>query len=102
MPAFPGGGVVTVFHTGQFEIVTTGLAAQLPALGLVNGVTVVAAQTNSAKIFVGTNSNVSNVDGGAGNGIGLAAGASFTFPVANMNQLWIVGNAGDFVYIGAG
>ena len=81
---------------GQAKIASTGVAVQLPANPLLNGVIVTALSTNSATIEIGT-SGVTNTVDGTGNGYILAAGASISWAVTDVSDLWINGTSGDIV-----
>lgn len=91
--------LVTSPLVGQSKIAVTGTAVQLnggTSQTLSNGLIITAYSTNAAPISVGT-SSVNNTAGGTGNGYLLAAGASVSFAIANTNDIWINGTAGDFV-----
>ncbi len=81
---------------GQAKIAITGTAVQLTAGALQNGVIISDKSGNTASIEIGT-SSVNNTVDGTGNGLILAAGASISFAVDNVNRLYINGIIGDIV-----
>lgn len=97
-----GNGIIgAVMSTGQAIIAITGTAVQLPSNALINGVIITAHGSNSGSVTLG-NSSVTNTLNGTGNGDELAAGASTSAAVANTNQIWVNGTAGDWVsFIGS-
>lgn len=88
--------LVTTPLVGQAKIATTGTAVQLSTQTLSNGVIISANGANATPISIG-GSGVNNTVGGTGNGYLLAAGASISFAMANVNDLYINGTAGDYV-----
>lgn len=83
--------------TGQVKVVTTGTAVVLGSSQvLINGVIVSAKGINTQSITLGT-ATVTNTVDGTGNGYILAPGASISFAVSNINQIWINGTANDLV-----
>jgi hypothetical protein len=87
---------VTVPLVGQAKIAVTGTAVQLSNQTTPNGVILTAKSTNVAVITVGA-SGVTNTVDGTGNGYLLEQGCSVSAAVANVNDLYINGTAGDIV-----
>lgn len=81
---------------GQAKIASTGVAQQLSAGALANGVILTAKTGNAASIEVGA-SGVNNTVDGTGNGYILAAGASVSFAVDNVNRIYVNGTANDVI-----
>jgi hypothetical protein len=81
---------------GQVKIASTGTAINLPNQDLVNGIIISAPSGNAAPIAIG-NKTVTNTANGTGNGYLLAAGASISFAVNNVNNIWINGTSGDYI-----
>jgi hypothetical protein len=81
---------------GQKAIATTGTALALGSAALSNGVVVTAASSNAGTVYIG-GAGVTTGTGGAGSGYPLAPGASTSFAVANLSDLFINGTAADWV-----
>lgn len=79
--------------------VVTASAVALAAGGQIgSGVTIRAKDTNVGKVFIG-GSTVTATDDGTGNGWALPAGASLSLPVNLVQAAFIIGTAGDVVYV---
>lgn len=90
------GSLASAPITGQAKITTTGTRVQLTAGLLTSGVIIKAKSTNTANIHVG-GSTVNNTEDGTGNGAIIEPGEAVSFAVANVNALYIQGNAGDII-----
>ncbi len=64
-------------------------ATQVPAQALVNGVVIKALKTNTATVFVGASSAVTDETGGAP-GYPLVAGESISYAVTNLSAIWMI------------
>lgn len=99
-PATPlptsGASTLGIPLAGQTTIATTNTAVVLGTGALKNGVIIKANISNIASILVG-GSTVTTANNGMGNGYPLAPGEGISFAVANLNQIYITGTAGDFV-----
>lgn len=74
------------YLTGIKNVTTAGTSVQLSATTVpCSEVTVVAKQNNTGSIFVGADNTVSSTN----YGVELKAGQGFTFPVTDVNKLWI-------------
>lgn len=94
-PSSPGGVVASVYSDQQ---VVTASAVALTAQALSNGLCVRARSTNVGAVFVG-GPGVTATDDGSGNGFSLLAGAAISLPVSNASLVFIIGTAGDIVYV---
>jgi hypothetical protein len=90
------GGVVSSIYADQ-QVVTASAVA-LAAQALTNGVVIRAKSSNVAAVFVGA-AGVTATDDGSGNGFSLLPGASVSLPVSNASSVFIIGTAGDIVYV---
>jgi len=90
------GGVVASVYSDQ-QVVTASAVA-LTAQALANGLCIRAKSTNVGNVFVG-GSTVTATDDGSGNGFAVAPGASISLPVSNASAVYIIGTAGDIVYV---
>lgn len=84
----------TTILTGQKKIAATGTAVPLGAGLVLNGICVTAYPDNGDVITVGGPGTTAIIDG-TGNGYRLQPGQSQVFAVADLNQLYINGTAGD-------
>lgn len=86
---------------GQVKIASTGVAQQLPTIGLNNGVILSAKSTNAASIVVG-GSTITNVTDGTGVGGILEKGQSISCAIFDLSTIYIIGTAGDILsYFGS-
>jgi len=90
------GGVVSSIYADQ-QVVTASAAA-LSAQALINGLVIRAKSTNVGSVFVG-GSTVTATDDGSGNGFAVPPGATLSLPVSNASAAYIIGTAGDIVYV---
>lgn len=91
-----GGGVSATLYADQ-QVVTASAVA-LPAQALVNGLSVRAKSSNLGAVWVGA-AGVTATDDGTGNGFSLLPGAAISLPVSNASSVFIIGTAGDVVYV---
>lgn len=95
----------SAFVTGQGKVATTGTSVQLSTtnLPITLGVVLTAKSgNNTAGMTIGFGSTVTNTVDGTGNGYILAAGASVTLLVSNVNLIYINGTTGDEIsYLGS-
>ena len=75
-----------------------GVAEQLPAKALLNGIVIKAATGNNvAGVWVGGDNTVA-----MGNGYELLPGDGLPIEVQNMDAIWVFGTAGDVLYYNGG
>lgn len=75
-------------------VLAGGVAEQLPALALLNGIAMKSAGgNNAAGVWIGADNTVA-----PNNGYLLLPGSGVPIEVQNMNQIWVYGTAGDILY----
>lgn len=70
-------------------------AEQGPSIAASFGVTVRADPDNTGTVYVGLDSGITAGTTDATDGFPLQAGQSITLPVANANQIWVIGGAAN-------
>lgn len=91
----PGGVAASLYADQQ---VVTASAVALTAQALINGLAIRAKASNVGSVFVG-GANVTATDDGTGNGFALPPNATLSLPVGNASAVFIIGTAGDVVYV---
>lgn len=94
-PSTPGGVSSSLYAAQQ---VITAAAAALASQALINGVVIRAKSSNVGSVFVG-GSTVTATDDGSGNGFAVPPGATLSLPVGNANAVYVIGTAGDIIYV---
>lgn len=90
------GGVAAALYADQ-QVVTASAVA-LTAQALINGLAIRAKASNVGSVFVG-GASVTATDDGTGNGFALPPNATLSLPVGNASAVFIIGTAGDVVYV---
>ena len=65
---------------------------------LINGVVIRTKSSNVGSVFVG-GSTVTATDDGSGNGFALPPNATLSLPVGNASAVYVIGTAGDIIYV---